>query len=140
MILGFSPTVRQKLAADLPLLSNGSLDIEANLADVEVYIDDKPYGTSSPGKPLRVPGLASGLHKVRGVRMGYEPVLRGSECDSGGEQTVSLRLLLQRTVKPSAKLLFDQGAAIWERSGHRPPICARRPMLFHARPQRRLQL
>jgi tetratricopeptide (TPR) repeat protein len=120
MILGFSPTVRQKLVANLPELSNGSLVIDANLDDVEVFIDDKPYGTSSPDKPLRAPGLASGLHTVRGVRMGYEPVSVQVNVVPGSEQTVSLRLLLQRTVKPSAKLLYDQGAAIWERSQSSP--------------------
>jgi tetratricopeptide (TPR) repeat protein len=120
MILGFSPSARAKLVANLPQLSNGSLVIDANLADVEVFIDDKPYGTSSPGKPLNVPGLASGLHTVRGVRMGYEPVSVEVNVIPGSEQTVSLRLLLQRTVKPSAKLLYDQGAAIWERSQSSP--------------------
>ncbi len=120
MILGFSPSAREKLVADLPQLSNGSLVIDANLADVEVFIDDKPYGTAGPGKPLNVPGLASGLHTVRGVRMGYEPVSVQVNVAPGSEQTVSLRLLLQRTVKPSAKLLYDQGAAIWERSQSSP--------------------
>ena len=120
MILGFSPVVREKLAANLPQLSNGSLVIEANLADVEVFIEDKSYGTAGPGKPLRVPGLASGLHKVRGVRMGYDPVSIEVNVTPGGEQTVSLRLLHQRTVKPSAKLLYDQGVAIWERSRSSP--------------------
>jgi len=120
MILGFSPEAREKLAANLPQLSNGSLVIEANLADVEVFIEDKPYGTSSPGKPLRVPGLASGIHKIRGVRMGYEPVSVEVNVVPGGEQTVSLRLLRQRAVKPSAKLLYDQGVAIWERSRATP--------------------
>jgi tetratricopeptide (TPR) repeat protein len=120
MILGFSPTVREKLTVDLPQLSNGSLVIEANLADVEVFIDDKRYGTSGPDHPLRVPGLASGVHKVRGVRMGYDPVSLEVNVIPGGEQTVSLRLLHQRTVKQAAKLLYDQGVAIWERSRASP--------------------
>jgi tetratricopeptide (TPR) repeat protein len=120
MILGFSPTVREKLTVDLPQLSNGTLVIEANLADVEVFIDDKPSGTSGPDHPLRVPGLASGVHKVRGVRMGYEPVSLEVNVIPGAEQTVSLRLLHQRTVKPAAKLLYDRGVAIWERSRASP--------------------
>jgi tetratricopeptide (TPR) repeat protein len=120
MILGFSPGTREKLAANLPLLSNGSLVVDANLADVEVFIDGKRYGISGPGNPLRVPGLASGLHEVRGVRMGYEPVSVEVNVIPGGEQTVSLRLLHQRIVKPSAKLLYDRGVAIWERSRASP--------------------
>jgi hypothetical protein len=69
------------------------LVIDANLADVEVFIDDQRYGLASPGKSLRVPGLASGQHTVRGVRMGYEPVFVDVNVIPGGEQTVSLRLL-----------------------------------------------
>jgi tetratricopeptide (TPR) repeat protein len=120
MILGFSPAAREKLAANLPQLSNGTLVIDANLDGVEVFIDDKPYGASSPGKPLRVPGLASGPHTVRGARIGYDPVSVEVNVAPGGEQTVSLRLLYQRTVKPSAKLLYDRGVDIWERSQSSP--------------------
>jgi tetratricopeptide (TPR) repeat protein len=120
MILGFSPTVREKLVATLPSLSNGSLVIEANLADVDVSIDGQRYGASGPGKPLRVPGLASGLHTVRGVRMGYDPVSVEVNLIPGGEQTVSLRLLYQRTVKQSAKDLYGRGASIWEQSKASP--------------------
>src|ERR1035437_1207274 len=120
MILGYSPTVRAKLTEDLPQLSNGTLVIDTNLPDVEVFIDDKRSGTSGPDHPLRVPGLASGAHKVRGVRMGYEPVAVEVNLIPGGEQTVSLRLLRQRTVKQSAKLLGEEGVAIWERSRASP--------------------
>ncbi len=121
MILGFSPVVRAKLTADLPELSNGRLVIEANLTDVEVFIDDKPAGKANSGSPLRVPGLSSGLHRVRGVRMGYEPVSLEVNVIPGGEQTVSLRLLHQRTVKQAAKVLYDQGVSLWERSKASPP-------------------
>jgi tetratricopeptide (TPR) repeat protein len=116
MVLGFNPVIREKLTADLPQLSNGTLVIETNLDGVEVFADDKSCGTAGPGKPLRLPGLASGAHTVRGVRMGYEPVSVEVNVIPGGEQTVSLRMLHERAVRPQAKLLCDRALAIWERS------------------------
>ena len=44
---------------------------------VEVSIDDKRYGVAGPSSNLRIPGLASGTHKVQGSRMGYDPVSVG---------------------------------------------------------------
>ena len=120
MILGFSPTKRADLVAKLPELSSGNLVIDTNLDSVEVFIDEKSYGKVSAGKPSQVPGLPAGLHKVRGVRMGYDPVEVEVNVVPGGNQTVSLRLLYQRKVKPAAKAFYDEGAAIWERSQSSP--------------------
>src|ERR1035441_9057387 len=52
--------------------------------------------------------------------MGYDPVTLEVNVIPGGEQTVSLRLLHQRTVKQAAKLLYDQGVDLWERSKASP--------------------
>jgi tetratricopeptide (TPR) repeat protein len=117
LVLGFSSKRRGEIVASLPQLSNGKLVIEVNLDDVQVDIDEKPYGTASPTKPLPVPGLASGKHVVRGSRMGYEPVSVEVNVAPGATQTVSLRLLRQRVIKPNAKVLYDQGESIWLRSG-----------------------
>jgi len=117
LILGYSPQRRQQIVATLPQLSNGSVVVEVNLDNVQVSIDDQDYGIAAPGRPLRIPGLASGAHHVRGVRMGYEPVTVDVNVAPGAVQTVSLRLLRQRTLKPAAKANFDSGDAIWKRSG-----------------------
>jgi tetratricopeptide (TPR) repeat protein len=119
-VLGFSPQRRQKITASLPQLSNGKLVIEVNLDGVQVDIDEHPYGTASPASPLPVPGLASGKHVVRGVRMGYEPVSVEVNVAPGSVQTVTLRLLRQRVAKPAAKVLYDQGQSIWLKSGASP--------------------
>jgi tetratricopeptide (TPR) repeat protein len=116
LLLGFSSQRRQEISRTLPELANGSLVVEANLDGVDVSVDDQRQGTASPGKPLRVPGLSPGKHVVRGARMGYEPVSVEVNVVPGTSQTVSLRLLVQRTVKPSARALYDQGEKIWRTS------------------------
>lgn len=130
LILGYSPARRQQIVAKLPELNNGSVVVEANLDMVQVFIDDQDYGTAAPDHPLRVPGLASGVHHVRGVRMGYEPVTVDVNVLPGGAQTVSLRLLRQRTVKPAAKANFDSGDAIWKKSGASAADLAKAADLF----------
>jgi tetratricopeptide (TPR) repeat protein/uncharacterized caspase-like protein len=115
-VLGFSTQRREKTDASLPQLSNGKVVIEVNLDGVQVEIDDKAFGTASPGTPLSIPGLASGKHVIRGVRMGYEPVSEEVNVAPGSVQTVTLRLLRQRVVKPAAKVLYDQGQSIWLKS------------------------
>jgi tetratricopeptide (TPR) repeat protein/uncharacterized caspase-like protein len=120
MLLGYSANNREKLASAPRELANGSVIVEVNLTDVEVSVDGRPYGKTSLGSPLRIPGLAAGTHTVRGVRIGYEPISTEINVAPGTEQTVSLRLLIQRHVKPSAEALYDQGEKIWTRSASSP--------------------
>ena len=115
MVLGFSPSRRAQLVASADV-ANGSLMIEVNLTDVEVAIDGQRYAAANPNSPLRVPGLASGSHVVTGTRLGYEPVTVEINLVPGSTQTVSLRFVNLRTVKPSAKLLNDEATRIWVRS------------------------
>jgi len=117
LVLGYSSSRRQKISASLPELSNGSITVEVNLEGVEVSVDGQRQGTAGPGNPLSIPGLSSGTHTVRGSRMGYEPVSIEINVAPGASQTVSLRLLIQRSVKPSAKALYDEGEKIWRTSG-----------------------
>jgi tetratricopeptide (TPR) repeat protein len=65
----------QKFAKKLAELENGNLIVEVNLESVEISVDGQPYGVARPGANLRVPGLSSGIHKIKGARKGYEPVL-----------------------------------------------------------------
>jgi tetratricopeptide (TPR) repeat protein len=130
MVLGYSPARRERISASLPELSNGNVFVEVNLDNVEVFVDDRRYGTANPGTPLRIPGLASGAHRVRGVRMGYEPVIVDINVEPGGTQTVSLRLLHQRTVKPAAKAFVDSANDLVQRAADSPANRAKEADLF----------
>ena len=120
LLLGFNPVRRQNLAKKQLETANGTVIFEVNLEGVEVYVDDMRIGTVSPGSPLSVPGLASGVHHARAVKLGYEPAIVEILVIPGGTQSVSLRLLHQRTVKPAAQALYDEGSTIWNRSRSTP--------------------
>jgi tetratricopeptide (TPR) repeat protein len=116
MQLGFSPDRRQKLiAVTAPQLANGSLIVEVNLDDVEVYVDDQLVGKASSGKTLQVPGLATGSHVVKGVRMGYDPASKDVLVVPGQDTTVTLRIQYKRTVKKSAIEDYKKGLDIYGR-------------------------
>jgi tetratricopeptide (TPR) repeat protein len=89
--------------------TEGSLVIESNMEDVEFFLDDKPMGGVSPGKPLRLPGVAPGPHTVRGVKRGYDPDQKQILVYPGVETPVTLRILYKRSPKKAAKDLFDDG-------------------------------
>lgn len=116
LLLGFSPKRRGRIAGTLPELANGDIIVEVNLDNVEVYVDDQRRGVARTSEPLKVPGLASGQHTVKGIREGWEPVSVEITIAPGGTQTVSLRLLHQRVIKPAAKALYEQGEKVWRTS------------------------
>lgn len=116
LILGYNQQRREGLVAQASQPANGNIIIEVNLDNVEVSIDGQRYGVASPSANLKIPGLASGIHKVTGARMGYDPATVEINLVPGSTQTVSLRLLYPRTIKPAAKALFDQGEEIWNKS------------------------
>ena len=120
LLLGFSPERRAKITSAMPELANGTVIVEVNLDNVEVFVDDQRQGTASPSQALPIAGIASGTHKIRGVRMGYEPVVTEINVAPGTTQTVTLRLLHQRVVKQGAQALYDEGESIWRRSGATP--------------------
>jgi Tfp pilus assembly protein PilF len=116
MQLGFSPDRRQKLIAiTAPQLANGSLVVEVNLDDVEVYVDDTLIGKASTGKTLQIPGLTTGTHVVKGVRTGYDPASKDVLVVPGQETTVTLRIQYKRTIKKSALDEYHHGMEIYGR-------------------------
>ena len=116
MQLGFSPDRRQKLIeVTAPQLANGSLVVEVNLDDVEIYVDDKLVGKASMGKTLQIPGLSTGTHVVRGVRMGYDPASKDVLVVPGQDTTVTLRIQYKRTIKKAALDNYHRGMEIYGR-------------------------
>ncbi|MBY0497571.1 MAG: tetratricopeptide repeat protein, partial [Cyanobacteria bacterium] len=87
----------------------GTAVVESNMDDVDLYVDGALIGRISTGKPLKMPGLSSGLHEFRGVREGYQPERKEVMIAPGQEVTVSLRIRYVRQVKKPAQALNDEG-------------------------------
>ncbi|MEZ5404329.1 MAG: caspase family protein [Bryobacteraceae bacterium] len=124
LLLGYAPSRREKLAVNTEL-TNGTLVVEANLEGVEVFVDNQRYGVASPGKPVQIPGLASGDHAVRGAHPAFESVRQTITLGPGATQTVTLRMQYRKTVKPGAKAKYDDAASIWDRSKGSPKDLAK---------------
>ncbi|MCC6590372.1 MAG: caspase family protein [Bryobacterales bacterium] len=116
MLLGYSPRRRAQLAgATPPALATANLVIEADKDEVEVYLDDKLVGKVNAGQKLTLPGLAAGPHVVRGVRRGFDPVVKEIVVVPGQDQTVTLRIQYAVQIKKSARELYDKGFEIYRR-------------------------
>jgi tetratricopeptide (TPR) repeat protein len=102
MLLAFNPTGTSPGEAPAPKF--GTWVLEANMDNVEVFVDGKSVGTVSKGTPLRLPGLPPGAHTVKGVRMGYEPDgPREETVYPGQESTVTIKISIPRR-RPKAAL------------------------------------
>ena len=107
MILGVNPACANTASTlSVPL---GSIVIEANMDEVEVYLDDKLVGIVAKSKPLLLPGLATGGHTVKGVRKGYEPDTKQVVVVPGQQRSVTLRIQYRREYKQSAIDHVDSG-------------------------------
>ena len=74
-----------------------------------MYVDDILIGKVSPGTPLKVPGLAAGLHVVTGVRKGYDNDSKQVAILPGQDQSVKLRIQYPREYKKKSRLLMEDG-------------------------------
>lgn len=98
----------------------GAAVIEVNMDDVELWVDDQHVGKTSPGTPLRLPGLIEGPHTIRAAKAGYEDDVRRILVAPGQEIGVTIRIRYRRPVKPRAlelgaageKLLFTGRSAV----------------------------
>ncbi len=114
MLLAYVPSNAAPAKAPAPKF--GSLIFEANMADVEVFVDGKSIGTVSKGKPLSIPGLQPGEHTVKGVHMGYEPDgPRQETVYPGQESTVSIKILIPRRRDKAATDLLDKGIEAYQK-------------------------
>jgi len=113
MLMAYTPSTAKPGAPPAPMY--GTLTFEANMDDVEVFVDNKSIGVLQKGKTLSVPGLPPGEHQVKGVRMGYEPDgPRPEMVYPGTESTVSIKILIPRRKSKPAVDLFEKGLADYE--------------------------
>jgi tetratricopeptide (TPR) repeat protein len=111
MVLGVHPGACIG-AATSSISMLGTAVIESNMDNVDVYLDGALVGKISAGKALSIPGLSTGLHKVDGVKQGYEPDHKEVMIAPGQEATVSLRIRYAKTIKKSALDLGAKGEGL----------------------------
>ena len=87
----------------------GTAIVEANMNDVDLYIDGDLVGTVARDRPLTIPRLSSGLHEFTGVREGYEPDTKQIMIAPGQEVTVTLRIRYVRRIEKAALDLGERG-------------------------------
>ncbi|HEU0120609.1 MAG TPA: tetratricopeptide repeat protein [Bryobacteraceae bacterium] len=108
MLLAFLPS--RVSPGEAPAPKFGTWVIEANMDNVEVFVDGASKGVIGKGTPLRLPGLPPGVHTVRGVRMGYEPDgPREETVYPGQESTISIKITIPRRRTKAAVEPFEKG-------------------------------
>ncbi|MGA2219512.1 MAG: tetratricopeptide repeat protein [Terracidiphilus sp.] len=114
MVLAYNPT--HITAANLPPPKYGTLVIETNMDNVEVFVDGQSVGIVNKAAALRLPGIQPGAHTIQGVHMGYEPDgPRQEQVYPGQESTVTLRILIARSRNHAAVDHFNQGIEFYNK-------------------------
>ena len=108
MLLGVGTVCLGTADLESPALQ-GSAIVEANMNDVDLYIDGELVGTVSRDRPLTIPRLSSGMHEFMGVREGYEPDTKQILIAPGQEITVTLRIRYVRRINEAALELNERG-------------------------------
>jgi tetratricopeptide (TPR) repeat protein len=108
MLLSYVPSNVKPGAPPPPKF--GTLILEANMSDVEVFVDGKSVGVLTKGTPLSLPGLVPGVHVIKGVKMGYEPDGPREEMVYPGQQTtISIKILIAKRRNKAALDALDDG-------------------------------
>lgn len=112
MVLAYNPS--HITAAHLPPPKYGTLVIDTNMDNTEVFVDGKSVGVINKGKALRLPGIQPGEHTIKGVHMGFEPDGPRQEMVYPGETTtVDVRILIARMRNRAAVKEFDRGMKLY---------------------------
>lgn len=114
MVLAFNPD--HVKAAALPGLQYGTLVVQTNMDNTELWLDGKDVGALSKAAALRLPGITPGSHTIKAVHMGYEPDgPREEMVYPGQETTVSVRILIPRQHNQAAEQLLDEGISDYKK-------------------------
>jgi tetratricopeptide (TPR) repeat protein len=115
MVLAFDPT-HAKSPTVVASLQYGTLVVQTNMDNTELWLDGKQVGVVTKSAALRLPGLTPGSHTIKGVHIGYEPDgPREEMVYPGQETTVSLRILIPRQRNQTAVDLLDQAIDFYKK-------------------------
>lgn len=116
MLLAYVPALVKPDAPPAP--KQGTMVLEANMDDVEVFVDGQSVGVLKKGTSLRLPGLKPGPHTVRGVKMGYaDDGPREETIYPGLESTVTVRIQFRKQPKKAAVEELDRGLKYYRDGG-----------------------
>jgi tetratricopeptide (TPR) repeat protein len=115
MLLAYVPSHARPVAA--VMAKYGTLVVETNMDGVEVFVDEKSQGPINKDKPLTLPGLEPGIHRVKGVKMGYEPYGPVEEMVYPDPQktTVTIKILIPRRRNRAAADALDKGIEFYNK-------------------------
>ena len=114
MLLAYVPS---RAKPNAPVESKyGTFVVEANMDNVEVFLDGKSQGVVNKDKPLQLKGLTPGPHTVQGVNKGYEPDGPREETVYPGQTTtVTIKLLIPRRRNRAAVDELDHGIEAYKK-------------------------
>lgn len=114
MVLAFNP--EHVKAGVQPNLQYGTLVIQTNMDNTELWLDGKDVGVLQKAAALRLPGLTPGSHTIKAVHMGYQPDgPREQVVYPGQETTVNVRILIPRQHAQAAEDLLDGAIADYKK-------------------------
>lgn len=113
MVLAFNP---EHVKPQTQLDQYGTLIVQTNMDNTELWVDDKLAGVLNKATALRLPGITPGSHTIKAVHMGYEPDgPREEMIYPDQETTVNVRILIPRQRKQAALDLVDEGVDLYKK-------------------------
>ena len=92
---------------------SGTLVIESQADEVEIFVDDDLAGKTSHTVPLTVAGLMQGPHIVKAAKPGYKPEIQTVVVMPGRSTTVTVHMRFPVKVKREAEMLDLQGLKLY---------------------------
>jgi tetratricopeptide (TPR) repeat protein len=89
--------------------------VESNIDGVEIYLDDKLVKVINKNEPLLLEGLEPRAHRVKAVKMGYEPFVSEEMVYPNQKSAVSVRILVQRRPNRTAVDSLDRGKELYSK-------------------------
>ncbi len=85
----------------------GTLKIQSQPGEAQVYINDEPKGATSPEGDLRLPGYAPGTYRLRVALVGYK-TWENSISVTAGESVTAFVTLEKQNLEPTVTLDADR--------------------------------
>jgi hypothetical protein len=87
----------------------GTLKIQSQPGEAQVYVDDEPKGMTSPAGELRLPELAAGTYRLRVSLEGYKS-WENSITIAAGETATAFVTLEKQELPPTVSLVVDRSS------------------------------